>query len=65
MAKKKKSAEVRTRESILKEWRKLEGKSCIGKISEEDKLAFERAKFSEKQAKKISFILGEPIKNSS
>ena len=47
--------------SIVKGWARI-SEYRFGGLNEQEKAQFEKAQFAEDQAKKTSFVLGEPIK---
>jgi len=49
--------------SIVKGWVGV-SEYTFGGLNEQEKAQFEKAQFAEEQARKTSFVLGEPIKRS-
>ncbi|PKN30360.1 MAG: hypothetical protein CVU64_03660 [Deltaproteobacteria bacterium HGW-Deltaproteobacteria-21] len=50
--------------STVEGWRKVSTTNKAGKLSEREKAQFEKARFSEEQVKRSSFVLGGNIRRS-
>ncbi len=49
--------------SIIEGVKKLKHEDLIVKLTEQERIQFERARFAEEMTKKTSFVLGEPLHN--
>ncbi|MDP3260343.1 MAG: hypothetical protein Q8M34_07135 [Thermodesulfovibrionales bacterium] len=56
--------EKKSESSIVEGWNAVIKKYHAGKLNEQEKAQFDRARFSEEQAKKNSFVLGGQINRS-